>query len=44
MSGGPAKTLGGGGGHVNFYEASTGRGVTINFDFPAGGVMFKLFQ
>ena len=34
------------GGHVNFNEAS--RGVTINFDFPAGGggggVMFKLFQ
>ena len=27
---------GGGGGHVNFH-VSRGGGVTINFDFPAGG-------
>ena len=32
----------GGGGHVNFHVASWG--VTINFDFHAGGVMFKLLQ
>ena len=30
------------GGHVSFHVAS--RGVAINFDFPAGGVIFKLFQ
>ena len=31
---------------MNFYVASRGGVVAINFDFPAGGggVMFKLFQ
>ena len=31
-------------GHVNFHVASRGVGVAINFDFPAGGVMFNLFH
>ena len=34
---GPAKK----GGHVNFHVAS--RGVTINFDFPAGGGGWVMF-